>query len=370
MRVQKALLYPLVRENVPLVRFRKLVEQEFSLEIVEAVSPPAYHAEGKDASYLDEGENTNFILSGDFDRAIEHCDCILLAKTEEWSYSEYLLEIVDHLITACKNHKNIYCTQKLPEPYHTFFQAYAGRYSVEFSVLEKKIPPLDINRLDRIYPIHTPILAVAGMNEDCGEFGLQLGLLQTLREEGYRVSYVGPNEYAEWTGGYAFPRAELETLPYSFEIKIKYLNAWFRNLEEAEAPDVILLGIPGGTMPIDEYNLNSCGYFAYLTGCAVTVDFTVLTIPCTEYQLEYLEQCQREISCRYHLPVDCMCLSNIQITPPVLEEAKTIVEKDVFSAKRVGRMMDLYREKDVEILEAENAKTYRDIVKRLYAKLG
>ncbi len=140
MRVQKALLYPLVRENVPLVRFRKLVEQELSLEIVEAVSPPAYHVDGKDASYLDEGENTNFILSGDFDKAMECCDCILLAKTEEWSYSEYLLEIVNHLITACKNHKNIYCTQKLPEPYHTFFQAYAERYSVEFSVLEKKIP--------------------------------------------------------------------------------------------------------------------------------------------------------------------------------------------------------------------------------------
>ena len=47
MRVQKALLYPLVRENVPLVRFRELVEQELSLEIVEAVSPPAYHADGK-----------------------------------------------------------------------------------------------------------------------------------------------------------------------------------------------------------------------------------------------------------------------------------------------------------------------------------
>ncbi len=370
MSIQKALLYPLVRENVPLIRFRKLVEQELSLEIVEAVSPPAYHMEGKDAAYLDEGENTNFILSGDFDRAIEHCDCILLAKTEEWNYSEYLIEIVDHLITACKNHKNIYCTQKLPEPYHTFFQAYAERYSVGFSVLENKIPPLDMNQLDRIYPIHTPILAVAGMNEDCGEFGLQLGLLKTLREEGYRVSYVGPNEYAEWVGGYAFPKAELETLSYPFEIKIRYLNTWLKKIEEEQFPDIILLGIPGGTMPIDEYNLNSCGYFAYLTGCAVTVDFTVWTIPCTEYQPEYLEQCQREMEYRYHLPVDCMCLSNIQITLSVLSETKFVNEKDIFPKEKTQKNLNTYNVIGTPVFSIGTQKSYNQIVQNFCDKLG
>lgn len=239
-----------------------------------------------------------------------------------------------------------------------------------FSELKKAPVFLEIRELRNLQPLQTPLLTIASMNEDCGEFGLQLGIKQQLEKDGYRVSYVGSNRFAPLLGGYVFPQETLESLPCSFEIKIKYLNAWLREIEIRESADLLLLGIPGGTMPIDEYNLNSGGYYAYLAGCAASADFGVLTLPCMEYPPAYFGQCRDVLKHKFNLPADCLCLSNIRITPSVLTEMKITEEKDIFPQDKVEKVMDSYRKKGIFLLNAAKQITYEAITQKLYDKLS
>lgn len=78
MNNQRALFYPLLREAVPVIRYRQMVYPSWQLDIVAAVSPPAYLAEGKDAAFLDVTEK--YLLDNKTPRTLSQLFFLLFSK--------------------------------------------------------------------------------------------------------------------------------------------------------------------------------------------------------------------------------------------------------------------------------------------------
>ncbi len=101
-----------------------------------------------------------------------------------------------------------------------------------------------------IQEIKTPVIFVMGVGENAHKFEIQLSVRENLFNMGYKVSQVGSRNYCEMFNFHSFPEFMYSNM-YSETEKIKLFNNFIKNIENQENPDVIIIGIPGTIMRIN-----------------------------------------------------------------------------------------------------------------------
>ena len=261
--MKKLLVYPFTKELCPLARYRNLLNE---YELIAAIPPKGFGWEGKDACEIDGGAPTGFIPGGTFSDELKRSDAVLLAsgvQNTEKEYAEYA-----ELARASAKELVAITSNTMPEQ----------EIQTQMEPILKEIP--------------VPVIMVMGLGENCQKFDIQLGLRDAFIKEGYRVSQFGTKPYSGLFGVHPMPEAPGTPLWK----RVHLYNNLFWETCQAEKPDVLIVGVPGGIMPVTSYAHERFGETALALTHAASPDITVLSyyhvVPTNEY-FEMLRQYAR-----------------------------------------------------------------------------
>lgn len=150
--------------------------------------------------------------------------------------------------------------------------------------------------IDKELEVEVPVISVMGLGENCDKFKFQIIIRKELKKLGYNVLSISSNTLGSFLGMEVFPDF-LFSKEYSFTEKIRRLNHWIVKLERKKKPDLIILGCPGGVLPLNELCTNFYGEIPLVVANAVVSDLGIMSLykyfAGTDQSLERLKQlCQ------------------------------------------------------------------------------
>jgi peptide maturation system protein (TIGR04066 family) len=309
--MKKLLINPFTKSECPIIRHRHMLND---YEIVAAIPEKGYGFEGKDVCVLDGGEPTGVILSNPYDEKMP-------------SYDVKLSEITnDKFISG------------IPETRET-------------------LPT------DKLMKIPIPVAVVMGNGSDCQKFDIQLGLRETFLKEGYKVSQFGTKSYSKLFGFDPLP--DLSDLPFWKKV-YAYNNLFYEKCRRDDS-DVIIIGVPGGVMPITSYACERFGEEALAISFAANPDIAVFscyfTIPTQEYFDTY------NYFMRFRLGINTVVyhLSNTKIiTDFNLNKLSYLTLESKFVLDEVKHKSAVHSSQLFNALIADSAKSaYEEIMEKL-----
>lgn len=303
-----------------IVRYRDMIGD---YKIVQVVSPNGWGSVGKDAGFVDGGTDTGCEIKADIDYGIAFDTIFLLTEmSEELLHQVYQV----YLKKAVQQKKQIVCTRRIMD---ILLKSYGE--CKDYVIHIDGNAECNVRRMGKI---DTPIIVVAGTHEYTQKFQIQLALKRYLEGSGYRVSLVGSKDFTELFAGHGFPdfmfgnRSERD--------KILAFQAYIKDLEKTEKPDVIMIGVPGGIMP---YNEKFPGYFGmtlYEVMFAVRPDAFVLSCLSEQYDSDYFHEMKKLVKYRFGTEIDCFNISPFQVDINESEQNDSLqyfkLSQDVVSA--------------------------------------
>ncbi|MGN2368809.1 TIGR04066 family peptide maturation system protein [Clostridium cagae] len=354
----KTMIYPFDVEFTPLLRHSKLVDK---CNILHVISPNGWGITGKDAGCEDNGQPIGIIVEKDFDKGLEDCDTVFFADSSiKVDFYQY---IYPKIIKAAENSKNIICTIKLENEVIDNISNICNKNNTFFKYFTDTYDSVKIPSIQKIYPINTPVIFVAGLGERTHKFEIQLNIRENLQRMGYKVSQVGTRNYCELMGFHSFPK-----FMYSKSIteseKVTLFNHYIKSIEKKEKPDIIVIGIPGGTMPFNYELTNRFGILAYEVSQAVIPDAVVLSTLYENYTPEFFELLSKSFKYKFGYNIDCFNIANASLNIPI-SKLEGILQYITMDSKFINEKKKNYSKLEspvYNILDTDDAKSMSDFL--------
>lgn len=303
----KTMIYPFDVEATPLLRHSKFID---SINFTHVISPNGWGYSGKDASCADNGQPIGIIVDSDFDKALEICDTVFFSDSS--TKIDLNTFIYPKIIKAAENSKNIICTIKLESKIFDKVSHICNKSNKFFKYFTNTYNSIKNAEFEKIYKINTPIIFVAGTSERTNKFEIQLNLRDNIEKMGYKVSQIGTRHYCELMGFHSFP-----TFMYSTDIteseKVTLFNYYIKNIEAKEKPDVIIIGVPGGTMPFNYEFTNKFGILCYEISQAIRPDAVILSTLYESYESDFYQLISNSYKYKFGYNVDLYNISNTSV---------------------------------------------------------
>ena len=258
-------IYPFTPEVAPLARHMHLL----AYSSVVFVAPEAFGFTGIDASTSDGGPESKSTVISDLDQAMKNCDAFYLAGTAYNLSASGLYSLAKQLIQM---RKKLYIPNHLQAEWDDL-----GLSTIDSSdchVLASAQAPVINGAGLRKVPV--PVIFVAGMGEQCGKYDMQLYVRDYFLSNGYKVSQLGTKEYSPLLGFEALP--DFVYKPMRPIDKAICFNRFVRNLVRKEKPEVVIIGVPSGIIPISEIHPEYLGELAYVMTSALRPDALILNL--------------------------------------------------------------------------------------------
>lgn len=231
-------------------------------------------------------------------------------------------------------------------------------HPAERELLEGPVQVKDVLAF-KMQQIMTPVIIVLGDGERCDKFELQLSLREQMLKNGYKVCSVGSRKGCEMLGIYSHPGFMGEEKFLETE-KIICYNNYIKKLEMLEQPDVFILGIPGGILPLTQKLHGDFGIRAYEIFHAVSPDYLVFSMHLGEYNQKYLTEMRQLFHYRFHAEIDSFFISNWGIDSYSLQMGTWLKylylpkEKVREAIEGIGEACDVFSLQEIEKI-GENA---------------
>lgn len=285
MKRKKALLFPY---DISLLHMVINRESIIEYEIVSVVSLKSWGYSGADAG-VKIGINTGIIVSDDFYKALTEVDVVIIADTN--------IPLEYDLV-------NVYSKKVISAGKEILDIRYKTKKDKQSLVNEKLI----CDGMPQIRDVNKPLIMVVGTGVNTGKFDVQLYVREAFVKEGYKVSQIGSKPYCELWGFHSFPDFMTGTL--KGEEKIVKFNQYVNYISNSEESDVIIIGVPGGVVPISNKLFDDFGLMNYMVANAVKPDYVILNTGFVDYNEQYIETMVNALKCRLDYDVDSVFLSN------------------------------------------------------------
>lgn len=269
---KRAAIYPYNRKVSSIIRYSNLL---LGYEIVSAIVPNGFNVSHKDVAILEKRENIGILGQSSFSEGIKNCDVLIVAEFD--ATIQFRRIIIKNVLKAMSEGKDVLSLFMFNEEEERIFNRMADVYSIKYTSYHS-FSDFPVPYSDSLNETYAPIILIAGLNEECQKFDIQLELRRYLEKVGYRVTHIGSKHYSELFGGHSFPQFMYET-ELCINEKIIGLNAYVRKLEKDEAPEVIVIGVPGGLLPITDKLHQNYGLTAFEVGFALQADICLLAAP-------------------------------------------------------------------------------------------
>lgn len=362
----KTIIYPFDVEAVPLMRHSNLIN---NLNFTHVISPNGWGFTGMDASCADNGKPIGIIVDSDFDTALENCDTVFFSDfSKKLDLHTY---IYPKIIKAAENFKNIICTIKLESEILDKVSQICNENNTFFKYFTNICDSVKSPVVEKIYKINTPIIFVAGVCEKTHKFEIQLNLRDNIEKMGYKVSQIGTRHYCELMGFHSFPK-----FMYSRDIteseKVVLFNYYIKNIEIKEKPDIIIIGVPGGTMPFNYEFTNKFGILAYQISQAVKPDVAILSTLYDNYKSDFFQLISNSYKYKFGYNIDCYNMSNAAIN---MQNSKIerLLQYNTIDLEFINEKKKIYSKFDTpiyNILDIDDAQSMTNFLVNKLVKYG
>jgi peptide maturation system protein (TIGR04066 family) len=370
---ERTLVYPFDMRFSPILRHREFLHD---YNIVGLVSPNGWGLNAKDAGRADGGSDTGIFINNDFEALLNSCETVIF--TESFNSLDFQKMIRPKINRAVDAGKNITCTIGLENETRGQIAAACEKTRVRFEYFDSakdlsEYPGINAENR-RIYEINTPVIFVLGVVEETHKFTIQLALRENLIKMGYKICQFGSRSYCELLGFRSFP-GFMYNRNLSEVDKMLLFNHYVKKIELEEKPDLIVIGIPGGSMRIDNDFINNFGIMAYEVSQAVTPDAAVFGSLYEDYKPEFFEMLSTSTKYKFGFEIDCFNLANIKIDWENSKAEKTMLyvtldTKFIDEKKQSYNMIKTPVYNILNAADAENMTRY--LVDKLakYAEIG
>jgi len=342
--MNKLLVFPFTLDTAPIARFRHLLAKYDS--IIPVVEEAAAFTSGMDVSCVDGGSYCGLAVTTDFESSIADASGVL--------FSSIIMskETMQKNISIAKEHgKKLYICGGLADWLEDGLE--------DTCCLDYPPYSLDVVPEDRLFEIPVPVIIVTGQGQQCGKFDIQLGLRQKFVELGYKVSQIGTKRYSALFGIHALPM-----IPYApLWEKIILYNRFFKSVVDKEKPDVLIVGIPGGIMPLKERHNELFGETAIAISKSIHPDISILSMYYGKIDRDYLSNTMNYAKYALDSQFGFFHLSNTKLVVEL--DLRTISYLTTDSSK-VFEEQDIIDDRFFNVYSAETStKVYENIISKL-----
>lgn len=234
-------------------------------------------------------------------------DAVWITGSANKIQDDQICEVLEDML---KHGKKVLFARVVQEPVYSKILQLVKKYSGNMIDVMKanEISDIDISPL-ALHDIYTPIICVAGVGEQTGKFEVQLAIKRYLEENGYHAILVSSrNDSVFLNNTYSFPDFMDSNIPS--EQKIILYNHFIKKIEQEERPEVIILGVPEGIMPISKFQVGYFGIHAFEILNAVNPDFLVMCLYGNNVSDKYVSEMKQIVKYKYMSDIDCFYLSD------------------------------------------------------------
>ena len=333
--IKKTVIYPFSHASNCLPRYYQMLS---GYQITSVVVPGKLPQGELDASFYDEGETMGIPINYDLAMQLTNCDTLIWSEFDYTDIPGFRNQVFNHISNALRRGTSVICTQPLNCSELKKFETEAIQSDSSFRYLDYEACPDEIFDTAILKKIKVPVISVYGTIENCSKFETQLALRKRFLDEGYRVTQIGSRHYSSLFGFHSFPHFMFET-GYSETQKILGFNRWLNKLSDEEKPDVIILGVPGGLLPVNDRFPFHFGIIAYLVSCAIETDCTILNLPCEEINTAYIKRMQNLFRYRFGTQLDCIAMSNVRMNQDSVSSEYQALEYDVLPHRLLSSLV-------------------------------
>ncbi|ACL76702.1 TIGR04066 family peptide maturation system protein [Ruminiclostridium cellulolyticum] len=307
------LVYPYNRQFTPFLRYGSLDFKEFRL-----VAPGGWGMKDKDASRADDGEYIGITVKSCFESELEDCDCVVFCDYSlPLDFNKY---IYPKILESIHKKKDIICLIPLEEHIELELKTLCNYEGVKFSYYKNESSQKFYKKfieesIITIQTIDIPVIFILGTGEKTNKFDIQLALRKYYLEKGYKVSQIGTRQYCECAGFNSFPDFMFDKTMSETQ-KVVCFNNYVKSIEKDEKPDLFIIGIPGGIIPLNDLFVQDFGILAYMVSCAVRPDVCILSVYYDEYDNSLFEDVNTSIKHKFGYDVDCLNVANVKLNMP------------------------------------------------------
>ena len=357
-----ALIYPYDNDLLFMFKYNQL---NMKFNSMGAVAPKGWGLTNKNIGQIDGIDDESIIVKSKFEDCSNYYDCVVVAD----SYNELKSDIFLHNIgSEIRKGKSIMCLKELAwSEYEEIYDLYAKNGVVFEYIMNRSPEVLDIKN-EMLLNINTPIILVSGIAERTRKFDLQLAIRNEIQSQKYKISQIGTKNYCEIFGFKSFP-----LFMYNSNIseanKIIMFNRYIKSIEINEKPDVILIGIPGGIMPINKQFTDGFGILNYLVSQAIRPDAVILNVLYDDYLTDYYNQINLLFKYKFGYGIDCFAFSNVKFD---YQESKSIGEKcyTVIDSDFIDDKLTKYAGYEKPIYNISNDKDVKDMTNYIISMLS
>lgn len=304
---KKLLVYPFSAEFSSLLRHKDLMVE---YELVNLISPSGWGLSGHDAGNADGGGYIGVCVQADFEEGIKSSDTVLFAESSfNLNFDKY---IYPKILKSIELNKNIILTLCIDKNIEIEIRKKCEEKELDFQYCRYDNESIseDYGGSNNILNIDTPVIFVIGMMENINKFEIQLSVGENMTRAGYKISHIGSRAYSNLLGLYSFPQFMFNSNLYESKKIVKF-NRFVKEIEAKDKPDAIIIGIPGGIMPINNQFTNNFGILAYEISMAVKPDAAILSLPFSDYTYKQYDEICRFVNGRFGFDITVINLSNI-----------------------------------------------------------
>lgn len=303
---ERLLVYPFGRKILPFCGI-----QNGKRRISAAVAPRGLGINELDVGTLDERRPLGIVAHSDFCSCVADCDTVLF--TDELYDEENKQEIERNIQAAIERDKSIILSVALEAQKKAEIKRACETKGLEYTDLTQRTVSDGPNIENRPH-MYTPTASVIFVGElmgSCNGTDVVIGLLNHFKQEGYRASAIFTQREARVFGFHAQDECFVEEYPCHKQID--FLNAKIQQIDETEAPDVIIVQIPGGMLKMNSSATNEHGIYAYMWSQAVTPDCFVLCVPYQMLDSDRAKELNTLMYYRFGFHIDAVHMSNITL---------------------------------------------------------
>lgn len=312
MNKEKVIIYPVNDEVRAFIEFSEI---RTDIEVKKCCVPQSWYAYGKTISF---GSNRIVEIEA-IEESIANLEVESIIVLNNIVGFDFNILICPYLQSIEEFNKKLHFAVPLNEQ-ETKILDTAG---IQFDVFASRVSDMKIEVSDkRILKIATPIVAVLGMFEYTDKSDTVLYVHNYLKRKGYNVKTVlTQNNMLGFPDCYSFP-SEMLNNNYTEAEKIIYFNHYIRKIEIKEKPDVIVIGIPGEIMALDERHNGNFGIMPFLIGNAVNCDYAILNVFANFSSKEFVEQLNSACRDKYLIDINAVVVSKMVLDVTTINTEK------------------------------------------------
>ena len=360
LKQKKVIIYPYSFEFTPILRYYL---QDLGYDEVVLVSPKSWSLTDKDAASADGGIPINIVVNDTITAEHIH-DRDTTIIIPEFKNDLISNKVENVICNALENGLEVICLNEFNTTVIDNWKKYRKfKYYCEHEILD-----CDKNiSLEKKAITSIPIIGICGLVNNINKFDVQIMLNRFLSRKGIRISNITSKRFGKYLNYHTIPYKIL-IAEGDYEVKINIIKQYIEEIINVEKPEVIIVELPGGIMPYDDYITNNFGYLHSIFFNALSFDYICLNIPFCTPSKAYINELKMIMRYRYNTPLDAVCMSNRSIDKNTIS-LFGYPDWNIFDFSYIEEKLEVLN-KEINIYNALNVLDVEKIGERIIEKLS